>query len=149
MKEQETGNETGRLPFSMVFIAVFYGFMAFMSVLGASEVYILFSVALPPVLSKLVIAAETSVLLYLSIGTYKKQEFARSLLIGYNIFAIADILITLAFVDKDALVKILKSSDALVDYANINLIFCLILFLILRYVWSHKQYFTNKSLSLC
>jgi hypothetical protein len=133
------------LPVSLVIIVMFYGFMALMSILGANEQYILFSVLLPPFFSKVVVVIETTVLTYITIGIFKRRVLARSVLIGYNVFAITDILFTLTFVDKEKLSEILKDSSAVIDYANINLIFCLILFIILRFVRSRKQLFVNKS----
>jgi hypothetical protein len=133
------------MPFTLTMIGVFYGFMAFISVMGASEQYILFSVVLPPFFSKLVTVFETTVLIYITIGIFKKRTIARKVLIGYNAFAIADILFTLTFVDKEKLLELLKETNAVIDYANINLIFCLILFIILRFVRTNKQFFVNKS----
>lgn len=141
--EEEEKKES--LPFSLTMIGVFYGLMALLSVSGASEQYIFFSFVLPPFFSKIVTVIETTVLLYITIGIFKRRAFARKVLIGYNAFAIADILFTLIFVDKEKLLEILKETSAVVDYANINLIFCLILFIILRFVRTNKQFFVNKS----
>jgi hypothetical protein len=135
--------ETERHPFALTVIPIFYGFMALMSVLGASGQYILFSMFLPGYLSVVVVAIETTVLIFLTAGIFKRRALARSILIGYNIFAITDILFTLTFVNKEKLLEILKDASALEEYANINLLFCLILFIILRYVRSHKEYFTG------
>lgn len=141
MEEQEVR----RLPFSLAIISVFYGFMAFMSILGSSEQYILFGYILPPLYSKIVIACETATLIYLSLGIYKKQIIARKILIAYNIFAIADILFSLLLVNKEKLIAILKDASALEDYATINLVFCTLLFIILRYVQMRRDYFDNDN----
>lgn len=139
MNETETKSQ----PFSLILIPVFYGFMAYMSLLGSGKEYVLFSVILPTEVSVFVITIETAVLLFLTVGIYNKSALARKVLIGYNIFVISDILFTLTFIDKEKLLTLLKDASALEGYATINLIFCMMLYWILRYTKSHKEYFTK------
>jgi hypothetical protein len=140
MKEKEIEKN----PFSLAVIPVFYGYMAIMSTLGFSEPYVLFSVILPQSVSMVVVAIETSILVFLTVGLFKKQKVARTILIGYNLYAITDILFTLIFINKDKLMAFLKvDAVALEEYASINLFFCFLLFIIFRYVRTHKEYFTK------
>lgn len=135
--------ETEHLPFPLTIITIFYGFMALMSVFSAGEQYILFSIVLPHNISIAIVVIETAILIFLAVGIFRRSALARSALIGYNIFVIADILITLTFIDKEKLITIIKNSSLLEEYAYINLFFGLIFFIILQYVRTHKEYF-NK-----
>lgn len=136
-------NEIKSNPLGLVIIPIFYGLCVFLSVLGAGEQYIFFSLILPRNISVVLVVIETGVLLFLTIGIFRRQAVARKVLIGYNIYAITDILFTLTFIKKQKLLTLVESASDLEGFASINLFFCLIMFLILRYVRVHKEYFTN------
>jgi len=138
---KETPAENRSIP--LIAIPIFYGLIALMSLFGTSEKYILFSFILPQTVSTAVVVIETAVLLFLAVGIFKRKKIARKVLIVYNIFSIADVLVTLTLIKKEKLLELVKDASELEMFAYINLIFCFALFIILHYVRKHKELFND------
>ncbi len=146
MDEMDEMDENKKqVPIALVVISVLYGFMAYATIIGPKN-YLLFGYILPQPYSGIMVVVQATLFIYLTFGVYKRQELARTVLLWYNSFIMADILVTLGFVDRAKLVpEIIPDADMLGDFAIDQMVFFLTFMFILRYVKTHKQHFNNKN----
>ncbi|MRR35112.1 hypothetical protein EG829_10560, partial [bacterium] len=93
--------------------------------------------------AKALIFVDSLICLYLFLGLMKRQLMTWYLLIGYNLFEIANTIVNLSFITPAELERIIgEPIDQEALMVN-NIASALAIMLLTQYIYRHRHYFTN------
>lgn len=134
-----------RRPLGMVLLTGLYLFFFLVTVSTSGNPFPFLGHIYIGTISQLLVLADSIICLYLFLGLYKRQLLTWYLLIGYNLFQIANTIVNLNSIPVGDLEKVVGQhidQDAL--FVN-NIAASLALLLLTQYIYRQKGFFTNRS----
>ncbi len=94
--------------------------------------------------AKVLVFADSLFCLYLFLGIMKRQVLTWYLLLGYNLFEIANTIVNLTVISREELEKVLGARVNPESLIVNNIAAALAILLLSQYIYRHKRYFTNR-----
>jgi hypothetical protein len=94
--------------------------------------------------AKVMVFFDSLACLYLFLGIMKRQAMTWYLLLGYNFFEIANIIINLKFITREELERILGTQVNPDSLLVNNIAAALAILLLTQFIYRHKYYFGNR-----
>ncbi|RQW78084.1 MAG: hypothetical protein EHM51_00670 [Geobacter sp.] len=140
----ETENNDIRRPFGLNLLSGLYLFFFLVSASTYGNPFPFLGHIYADTTARLLVFADSILCLYLFLGIMKRQLFTWYLLIGYNLFEIANTVVNLNFRTTAELEKVTGQRVSGEGLFTSNIAAALAILLLTQFVYRYKSHFTNR-----
>ena len=144
MEEMESENDQRR-PFGMVMLGALYLFFLILTISTFGHPFPFMGIIHQGRTAEVLVFIDSMICLYLFLGLMKRQYVTWYLLIGYNIFELANSLVNLSYISGAELEKVIGHQVDSKDMTVNNILVMVAIILLTIFICRHREYFTNRS----
>lgn len=137
--------EEGRRPLAITLLTALYFFFFLLGISTVGHPFPLFGHIFEGEASTCIIFVDCLATLYLVLGIVKRQLYTWYLLIAYNLFEIANIIINLNLITLEDLEKATGGRVSREALVSNNIATALAILLLTQFIYRHKRYFSNRA----